>query len=151
AVGAQHRLCAPLGKIEDGQAAMTQSDPLVVRIPIAEAIGASRGHMIADAPQLQPIDSIGGVMGSVDTREATHAQKAPSGLRPVRRQPSSSPYFLLGLLQTRRSQAASDHRSAFALKRHVRRLGSPQLAVVDGSPLATNGPAMHEPSFWISQ
>jgi hypothetical protein len=54
---------------------MTQSDPLVLRIPIAKAVRAPRRHMIADTPHLQPIDSIGGVMVGVDTRDATHAQK----------------------------------------------------------------------------
>ena len=72
AVGAHHRLRATFGKVDDCQPAMPKPDTLILRIPLAKAIGAARSHMIANSPQLGAIDRVGSVMIGVDAGDATH-------------------------------------------------------------------------------
>ena len=72
AVGAHHRLRAPFGKVDDRQPAMPEAHTLILRIPLAKAIGSARSHMIANALQLGAINRVGSVMIGVDAGDAAH-------------------------------------------------------------------------------
>src|SRR6266540_262137 len=57
---------------------MRQTDTLMLRIPLANPIGAARSHVIADAPQLCVLNRIGSVMIGIDARDAAHCVSARS-------------------------------------------------------------------------
>ena len=71
-VCARHRLGAAFRKVEDRQPAMAQTHPLVVRIPLPEAVGSPESHMITNAPHLGAINRVGGIMIRVDTGDSAH-------------------------------------------------------------------------------
>src|SRR6516162_4458957 len=77
-VGARHRLRTAFGKVDDCQPTMSQTDTLVLRIPLAKPIGATCSHVIANAPQLCVLNWIGSVMIGIDARDAAHCVSACS-------------------------------------------------------------------------
>src|SRR5262249_5363909 len=86
AIRARHRLRTAFGKVDDRQPAMPETHTLILRIPLANSIGAARSHMIANAPQLGAINRVGSVMIRVDARDATHGLSfRPLQMRFVRR------------------------------------------------------------------
>src|SRR5215471_10771328 len=57
---------------------MRQTDTLMLRIPLANPIGAARSHVIADAPQLGVLNRVGSVMIGIDAGDAAHCVSARS-------------------------------------------------------------------------
>ena len=72
AVGAEHRLRGCGGEIDDGEATVPEADAAVLGDPLTHAVGTARGHMIARAGELRPIDGVGRVVVGVDAVDATH-------------------------------------------------------------------------------
>jgi hypothetical protein len=72
AVCALHRLCAALGEVDDGQAAVAEGDAAVVGEPFAMAVWAAGGHVVADGAQLCPVRRGGGGGEGVEAGYGAH-------------------------------------------------------------------------------
>ena len=55
AIGAEHRLMAVLGDVDDREAAVAEGEPAVRRVPLARVVRSAHAHRVARAPQLLPI------------------------------------------------------------------------------------------------
>src|SRR5712691_6411707 len=71
-VRALHRLGAALGKVDDGQAPMTEAHAVVRGMPFSEAIGPPRGHMVANANELRMVDAACRRTIGVNSCDAAH-------------------------------------------------------------------------------
>ena len=81
AVHSVHRLCAGLGKVDDGQSSVCEPQAAVVRNPASAAVGPARGHRVTHADELVAIDRSRRLPVGEDAVKPAHRSVPHSRLR----------------------------------------------------------------------